>query len=87
MSNETICCPHCSHKYDSEVLELLDLDVVHDFRCEHCARPFVALIKECQMCNSDSIFAWVHLPAPAVLAELCCTNCKQPLNREDEPEE
>lgn len=86
MCNATITCPHCRHQYDNEVLELLDLDTFHDFRCEHCAMTFVALIKECQMCNADSIFVWATVPPPATLQELCCTSCKQRLKREDEPE-
>lgn len=87
MSDTTICCPHCSHRYDSEVMELLDLDVLHDFRCEHCAMTFAVLIKECQICNADSIFTWAEKPGPEQLEGLHCKACERLLDREDEPDD
>ncbi len=87
MNDISIICPHCSHRYDGEIFELLDHDVLHDFRCEHCARTFVALIKECLICNAESVFTWADKPEPGELIGLLCSACKRPLDGEDELED
>lgn len=83
MSNISICCPVCSHRYDDEILELLDYNVLHDFRCEHCASTFVTLLKECQMCNSESVFTWKSKPPADVVENLCCKQCGKPFRQQE----
>lgn len=87
MSEISICCPVCSHRYDDEILELLDHDVLHDFRCEHCANRFVALIKECQMCNGESVFTWQATPPAEVVDNLSCEVCGKPFRQREEDDD
>jgi hypothetical protein len=85
-SNLEFRCPHCEHKYEDE-LELLDNEIQHDFKCEHCAKPFVVLTKECQACASESTFVWPTVPSEAILMELQCYTCGTLLQATDEIED
>jgi transcription elongation factor Elf1 len=53
--NISFTCPHCQHCYDDE-LELLDINLPHNFKCENCTQSFSILIKECLSCGAEAVF-------------------------------
>ena len=67
-------CPHCNHEYIDE-LEVLDIDVLHDFKCENCDLPFVMLYKECETCSEETVFVWKEVPSLRLLPALQCGSC------------
>lgn len=78
-------CPYCNHKYTDE-LEVLDDDVLHDFKCENCAEHFVVLSKECEACSKDTTFVWCATPSEEILSALQCNHCGKLIHTPDEPE-
>lgn len=79
-------CPSCNHKY-SDDLEVLDIDVLHDFKCENCAKPFVMMNVECMACSKDTTFVWREKPGSETLSALQCENCVKLLYPVEEPEQ
>jgi transcription elongation factor Elf1 len=79
-------CPYCDHKYTDE-LEVLDEDVLHDFKCENCDKPFRMLIAECEACSKDTTFVWRETPDSETLSSLQCSHCGKPVHPVDEPEQ
>lgn len=75
-------CPHCGHQHEDD-MELLDIDVAHDFKCHDCRKPFVLLLKECSACNSESTFVWNAVPTVDEINLLVCTTCKIPFYHDD----
>jgi len=79
-------CPYCKHKYTDE-LEVLDDDVLHDFKCENCAKQFVMLTAECEACSKDTTFVWPETPSEETLSALQCSHCGQLIHTVEEPDE
>lgn len=86
MDKLKVCCQHCDHQYDPEILEYIDLGTINHFRCEDCAKPFVVLIKECLICNKEQCFIWGRLPDQNLLSELSCQTCQRVFDLEAEAE-
>jgi uncharacterized OB-fold protein len=79
-------CPYCNHKY-SDDLEVLDDHVLHDFKCESCAKLFVMMNAECEACSKDTTFVWRQTPDPETLSALQCSHCGKLVHPVDEPEQ
>ena len=79
-------CPHCEHGYEDD-MELLDDDVLHDFTCESCKRPFVVLTKECPACEAETTFTWKMKPTEELLSALQCSACGTAYNAETDNED
>jgi uncharacterized OB-fold protein len=65
---------------------VLDYDVLHDFKCENCSKPFVVLTKECAACSAETTFVWPESQNPETLSALQCGNCGKLVHPADELE-
>lgn len=76
-------CPYCNHRYIDE-LEVLDDNVLHNFKCENCTKPFVMLSKECEACSKRTTFVWPEPPCDEELSFLQCIHCGQLIHTVEE---
>jgi transcription elongation factor Elf1 len=79
--NISFTCPHCQHCYDDE-LELLDINLPHNFKCENCTQSFSILIKECLSCGAEAVF--VSTISPLTDTQQYCATCGAPYQPSDE---
>ena len=86
MTDINFDCPHCGHHYEDE-LELLDNDVLHDFKCESCAKHFQVLIQECSKCRADTVTVWRETPTWEAVALIACGSCGHSFTQHDALEE
>ena len=77
----TLRCPHFGTKH-SDDWECLAPAAPEFLRCENprCLMSFVYAIRECAVCENESVFTWAAMPKTAVLAGLVCQHCAEPLN-------
>ena len=74
-------CPHCGTEH-SDDWECLVPGPPDFLRCENalCLMSFVYALRECALCENESVFTWKGMPESAVFAGLVCQHCAEPFN-------
>lgn len=67
-------CARCGHEAPDDY-EVLQADVVHDVKCEHCGGLFWFLTYDCAGCGEANAETWPAEPTDLQLATVKCHAC------------